>query len=122
MIISFRPFKIEFGDDDGEFYRTNVKGIQTHWYGCETEQLEGVQISPIVNIINSEEGGLNCGLQGALFNLAEGKFNGVQFGLVNVGERGNYLQIGLLNLRCVEEREPWYKYFTPLLRFHREKI
>nr|MBA4405472.1 hypothetical protein [Nanoarchaeum sp.] len=72
----------------------NLRGIAAGLITGTLGEGEGILISGL-NVVNDKFKGFNLGA----VNLSFGKFYGVQIGAVCYAKEGNYLQIGLLNIR-----------------------
>jgi hypothetical protein len=93
-----------------------MKGMQTGLFNIiedrGTGRAKGVQIGALNGADNMS------GIQIGWGNISDYKINGIQFGICNEANEGNYLQIGLWNRK---KGDSWYK-GIPLLRYHKGGI
>lgn len=75
--------------------RDNVEGVQISGLLNMAGSLQGAQISCLGNITRGDVDGLQIS---PLFNYAKGNVNGMQIGLVNIGNDIKGLPVGLINL------------------------
>ncbi|RLB11338.1 MAG: hypothetical protein DRG27_01395 [Deltaproteobacteria bacterium] len=98
---------------NGYGIQAGIKNNTSDFYGLQTG---------IKNQSEQDMTGVQLGLQ----NKVEEYFDGIQIGLINFAKKGNYLQIGLLNIKGVQslkeltKDKDWHEKLTILYGYNRE--